>query len=287
MFQGMVDYSVQIVNIYFIEIGVVSLFLFYLLLVKRNFNKFTIPVLLFVITFHTAVLFTDYGTDSRLLPNGYFIGLLSIIGFYEFLNVNSIRKSYKAVAVLLVVLWLFGYAAIVKYRFIKDDNQQIASVWLEENILHPDDNITIGSNAPPYIASPDIISREWFNNKHPESPYFPNKYNETFVIPVPAMKGFGDKIVFLKKDLRSNDAMRWLESKSPDYVIINFSPKYLLGGWPDFFNKSPNYKLIKEFPKYDFLGVSYLETYSYDIFIYKRVGSKTASIDIDSTAKNL
>jgi dolichyl-phosphate-mannose--protein O-mannosyl transferase len=54
---NMPAFTWQIIKVYFFETGIISVFFFYLLM-SRNINRFILPVLLFIVTFHTAVLFT-------------------------------------------------------------------------------------------------------------------------------------------------------------------------------------------------------------------------------------
>jgi hypothetical protein len=261
----------RIIKVYFFETGIISLFFVYHLL-RRNINRLILPVLLFIVTFHTAVLFTRYGTDSRLLPNGYFIGILSIIGFYEFLKSNTINKNLKIIIIALVLVGTIGPAFAVKYRFLKHDSLKASSRWIEENILRAHDNPLIGLNTAPYFAAPQIITKEWMHNKHPDSVFYPDNYNETFIIPEHKLGVFGGSQILPDRELLRYEKMRWLESKSPDYIIIIFDSSYGgYGGWPEHLEKSPKYQLIRHYPKYENPAVTYLQMWTYDVYIYRKI----------------
>jgi hypothetical protein len=269
----LLTYSFDILKVYIAQIGLVSIFIFYLLFKRKNLDCFVVPLIIYVVMFHIAVLFTNYGTDSRLLPNGYFIGLLAMLGFYSFLNSLSISRVFKYIVVFIIVTSCVGYAGVVKYRFLRPDTRQISSQWIEKNILSKNSNVSIGLHESPGYATPDIIFMEMRYRKHPDSSYYKNKYNETFVIPDARVKEifgiFGDeecKLVLPDVGLMSeSEKMKWLESKSPDYVILFHETK----GWPEYFDKSASYKLIKHFPAYNVLGVSKLTLYIVPVYVYE------------------
>lgn len=275
----MLTYSLDIFKVYIAQIGLVSIFVFYLFFKRKNLDRFVVPLIIYVVMFHIAVLFTSYGTDSRLLPNGYFIGLLSVLGFYLFLNSLSINRIIKYIVVFIIVTSWVGYAGVVKYRYLKPDSRQISSQWIQENILSKNDNVKIGLHEGPGYSSPDVLSMEMLNRAHPDSSYCKNNYNETFIIPDARLKEkFDDeacKLVLPDVGLMSeSDKMKWLEAQSPDYIILSHE----IEGWPEYFDKSENYKLVKHFPGYDVLGISKLAIYSFPvyIYIYARAGSRTS-----------
>lgn len=274
----MLTYSLDIFMIYFAQIGLVSIFVFYLFFKRKNLDRFVVPLIIYVVIFHIAVLFTNYGTDSRLLPNGYFIGALSVLGFYSFLNSLSINRIIKYVVVFIIVTSWVGYIGVVKYRFLRPDTRQISSQWIQKNILSKNSDVLIGLNkAPGGYGSPDILSMEMLNRAHPDSSYCKNNYNETFIISDARLKEkFDDeacKLILPDVALISeSDRMKWLESQSPDYIILF----YPIRGWPEYFDKSTNYKLVKHFPGYDVLGVSKLAIYSEPVYVYARSNSRAS-----------
>jgi hypothetical protein len=110
------------------------------------------------------------------------------------------------------------------------------------------------------------------HNKYPDSVFYPDNYNETLIIPEHNLGIFGGKKILPDKELTQYEKKRWLESQSPDYVIIIFDSYYGgYGGWPEYFEKSPTYQLIRHFPRYQNISVSYLQMWSYDVYIYKKI----------------
>jgi hypothetical protein len=200
----------------------------------------------------------------------YFFALLGAAGVYG-VFVRSKSKSLKGLVGSLLVLSLAIYAVVIEYRYVAEDYRLTSSEWIEENILSSADSLTIGMNAGPYFAAPHIITKEWTHNKHPDSDFYPDRYTEMFVIPDYELTEFGGNQILPDRLIVSEtEKMRWLESMSPEYVLIFHSARYGYKGWAEYFAKSEKYDLIKHFPRYELLGVGNLAMYSYHVHVFRR-----------------
>ena len=207
-----------------------------------------------------------YG-DRRYILLPYFLAILGTAGIYHLIKLSKSNVSKGLIASLLVIS-LSVYAGVIKFHHLKEDNRQISSQFIIKYILNVNDNITIGLNRDANYTFPDIINKEWMHNKHPNDSFYISNYNETFIIPDHTLNKLGGDQILPEKELSlRTEKMKWLESKSPDYVILSDKPQ----AWHSYFNKSKKYELLKHFPKYSVLGVQYLSTYSFDIYIYKKI----------------
>ncbi len=237
---------------------------------KRDNAAFRI-IGLYIIIFLVISSSNVWATDARLMPMTYFMAVLGTAGMYCLCKACR-SKLLKGLTVFILIFSLSAYVASIKFFHLEVDNRKSSSLWIKHNILDSNRSVTIGLNDTPYFNSPHIITKEWMHNRYPDSSYYPDRYNETLIIPDYELRKFGGKRILPEREILSSaEKMKWLESGSPEYVILSYSPKYGISGWPEYFERSQSYKLIKHFPKYDFLGVSRLDLYSYNIYIYKRI----------------
>lgn len=257
---------VRIFKTNFIQLGgILFLFIPVGMYLKRKDRKFKI-VLSYIVIFYLISFFTKYSSDARLMPLAYFLTILGSSGVYCLITASK-SNLHKGIIGSLLVLSLFIYAGIIGFRYFKQDNRRISSQWIKTNILMDNENVSIGLHESPGYDSPDIITMEWRHNSPGNDEYYPNDYKETFVIPEHELREFGGQQIVPDKELTSEmDRMKWLESKSPDYIVLSSN----LGKWPSYFDESQKYKLVKFFPRYNVLGISNLTLYSFDVYIYKR-----------------
>ncbi|MBI4682244.1 MAG: hypothetical protein HY757_03995 [Nitrospirae bacterium] len=244
-----------ILKINFIQMGgILFLLIPFGIYHKRDRSEFKI-VFAFILIFMMIASTSVWATDARLMPMTYFWAVLGSAGMY-YLAGRAWNITLKRMTGLLLIISLLLYAGIIEYYYMAVDTRKESSDWIEKNVLTKNDNITIGLNGYPYFASPHIITKEWMHNEHPESSYYPDRYNETFVIPDYRLIEYGGKRILPEKELLSTEEkIKWLESKSPEFVT--------------------RYELIKHFRSYDILGTSYLDIYSFDIYIYKKISGKS------------
>jgi hypothetical protein len=257
-------YSARIIGIYFLQVGISFLAMLYLFF-SRRYWKFVAPLALFVIAFHLAVLPTTYGYDWRLLPNGYFLGLLSIIGLYDLLANKKVAGVLRYGAVAVVAVWLLTYAVAIKHRYIAPDNREVASRWIEENVL-TEPNTRVGLNKVPNYAFPDIITREWQQASDTSFSHYPDQYDAEFVVPQVLVNGEPSGFY----ETSGPAEIEWMIAQSPDYIILARRPSEL---WHEYLQRSGEYTLVRHFPKYNALSLSKLAMLSFDVYVYKRFDS--------------
>lgn len=230
----------------------------------RKQTKFRI-IFAYAAVFYVLSLCCQYSSDSRLTPLAYFMAVLGTAGGYYIL-INSKSRLLKSILVTVVAVSLFVYAGVVTYPYIKPDIREISSAWIEEHILKPKRPVSIGLHESPWYAAPDILTKEWMHNIHPEDSIYTDIYDEIFVISDEKVKKYGVRCIYPKESmLTETNKMKWLESQSPDYIILSHE----IEGWPEYFDKSEKYKLVKHFRGYDILSISNLCIYSFDVYVFK------------------
>jgi len=255
----------RIIKVNFIQLaGFLFIFIPFGIYYRIKNKNFT-ALFFYLITFYLIALFVRYASDSRLTPLAYFIALLGTVGLYD-VYLKAIKK-FRNLALVLVLSSQVLYVGIIIYYFNTLDNREIASNWIEENILKNNTGVKIGLHEEPWAYAPDIITKEWMHNKYPNSSYYINQYNEILFIPRISEYETKNHITPKMELSLIVDKCKWLEENNPEYVILMHETEE----YCDYFNKSVKYEFLKGFRKKSLLGLNNLAFYDHNCEIYQRV----------------
>ncbi|MBN1274300.1 MAG: glycosyltransferase family 39 protein [Candidatus Aminicenantes bacterium] len=219
----------------------------------------------YVLVFFGISLFVLYSTDSRLTPLAYVLSFLGILGLFFFLE-KPLSPWLKRGIVVVAAVSLLSYAIAIEVFFLKPGTREISSRWIEKQLLSRG-KISLGLHEDPGYAHPDVLTREWRHFTPGNEKYYPNDYQERFIIPDFELRELGVPDVLPQKNLETRAMkQRWLESQAPEYIILTHD----LLDWPEYFLHSPHYTLVKHFRPFGWLGINQLSLVKPEVYVFKR-----------------
>ena len=250
-----------LVKVTFIQVGGL-LFIFGLLgLSKKRLDQKYIPIYALLISFYLISAFVNIVMGSRLTPVAFawtVLGTGFIADFYE----RNKGKGKMALSGFLISLGIYTFS-VINY-FTGPNARGLSSNYLLSEYATAD-SLKVGVNLEPSYGYAHFMSHQWTKEK----------FDISFFDNIP-------KCIWAVYDQKNR--LDWLRRTKPNVLLVSRierrNGKEAYEHWQKSCQYDGNYYLAKIYPKYDLFGLNHLTLCEWDLFIYRRIDSKSEEREI-------